>query len=476
MHVIGACGRAIGGVALEMKRAGTDVTASDSYSYGGMRERLAEGGIDCEHAYDETNLAEDRDFVLAGSLVEPTNPELLKARRLGIPVSTYPEFLAKFCFAGTRRWVVAGTNGKSTTAALLIHLMSSVGPIPDHLIGAIPRNEPRQSVRLRRAGEMVLEGDEYPCGLGDTNPKFLHYQPEILILVNIQHDHVDIYPDRHRYLGEFKALLERMSPDALLVANSDDPGVRELLRGNARPFRVIKVGFHRGADERIEFWSGCRDGGSFWLAGQKFRMSLPGRMNATNAALAVISLREGFHLPITSYASPLSRFLGVEGRMERVLSGPNLWHYTDEAYHPHSLDAVITTLSNAHRKSPLHLVIQLRGAVDAGGEMSQQMLRQLARADSLCLFDPGIPLPGTTGIGYNSEAVAHALRERGMKVRLCRNPARLAEDASSGLVAGSVVLTALAKRTIPEEAALFSKLAWKAKSFQRRVADMDQSK
>lgn len=456
VHVIGACGRALGGLALELRARGVAVSASDGYSYLGMRETLAAGGIDCRPTYAEENLGEV-DLVLSGSMIRRDNPELLAARRRGIPVLNFAEFLGRGALRTARNWVVAGTNGKSTTTSILVDLVRAAGRCPDYLIGGLPvSGEP--AVRLRGAGEFVIEGDEYQVGVTNLNPKFLEYHPRVLVLTNLSLDHTDIYPTWQAYRRPFVALLDRLVPDGLLVVNGDDPGLADLLEEKNLPLRIVRVGFGRGNDRRITRLSHHRDGVGFDFAGRSWQLPLAGRMNALNAALALAAVIEAEAAAPETLAEALAGCRGVRGRNEQIQAGPGLWHYDDEGYHPGSVQATLRALRDRHSRQRLVSFFQPRGGTGVRGELERGVIDGLAIADRVVLTW-ATPVAASSGQkAFRTAVMIRQLRERGVEASFVKDAAQLAAAARRWLQPGDVVHTALAKRTLAEEAELFRAL------------------
>lgn len=184
VHFTGACGRAIGSLALELKRKGWEVTASDATQYAPMDRVLREGGLEIRTGFSGRHVPAGTDVLVRGTAIANENLELKAARRRGIPILNMAQFLEQHLLKRSRRFVIAGTNGKTSTTAMLAWILEFAGQRPDYLMGGIcPHFE--SLVRFRSSRWTVLEGDEYPSGENDPQPKFLHYRPHVLLLTNI---------------------------------------------------------------------------------------------------------------------------------------------------------------------------------------------------------------------------------------------------------------------------------------------------
>ncbi|HXI19467.1 MAG TPA: Mur ligase domain-containing protein, partial [Gemmatimonadales bacterium] len=239
VHLVAICGTGMGALAGLLKEAGHDVKGSDRAFYSPMAERLQAWGIPTEQGFDPARLSPDLDLVIVGNVCRKDNPEAQAALQMGLPVMSFPQALSEFFIAGKTSVVVAGTHGKTTTAALLSYVLVEAGLDPSFLVGGIPQNFGK-SFHLGRGQVFVVEGDEYDTAFFDKRPKFVHYRPKIVVLTAIEFDHADIYKDMDAYRAAFRLLLSLLPADGALVACTDDPEVSALC-GSA-PCRVVSYG------------------------------------------------------------------------------------------------------------------------------------------------------------------------------------------------------------------------------------------
>lgn len=135
IHFIGMSGRATAGLAVALQALGWRVTGSDVNAYGVGKALLDAAGLSCRSGFDPSHIPGDAELVLAGGAMPADNPELLAARAAGLPCLTFPELLAMICPPGVFHLQVAGTNGKTSTTALLLQLLHAAGRQPGFLIG-----------------------------------------------------------------------------------------------------------------------------------------------------------------------------------------------------------------------------------------------------------------------------------------------------------------------------------------------------
>lgn len=378
-----------------------------------MDEFLRSRGIEWTECPTSASLPAGADLVVCGGAVTPAHPELAAAIDAGREWMSFPAFMERVFLRRSRNWVVAGTNGKTTTTAMLAWLLEAGGKRPDYLIGGLARNFD-QAARFHGSLVSVLEGDEYWSGPGDVRPKFLHYRADVALITNLQPDHPEVYPDLRSYQFPFKHLVDLMPSRGLVVLNADDPGL-EVLRSRGRA-RVTTVGFSRSADHRITGWRRVEGGSRFRLDAKEFFLPLWGRMNVTNAAMAVVAAREA-GVTRAQAARGLAAFAGVVGRQEVVLApGENARRIKvvlDEAYHPHSLEAVLEAVRAHHPRRRLVLVLRPRGSGFAPGHFEAQLPVALQRADCVLMADLPAPL---RMLAFDQAAAAAAARRCGVRV------------------------------------------------------------
>ena len=182
VHFIGICGTAMGAVAAAMRAQGFTVTGSDASVYPPMSTFLESKGIKLSEGYKPENIPADTGLIVVGNAISRGNPEIESVLNRKLYYLSLPETLKQFFMRGRHNLVVTGTHGKTTTTALLAWILQSAGLNPAYMIGGIATNL-GQGASLHDSRHVVIEGDEYDTAFFDKRSKFLHYIPELVVVL-----------------------------------------------------------------------------------------------------------------------------------------------------------------------------------------------------------------------------------------------------------------------------------------------------
>src|SRR5574341_2474129 len=189
---------------------------------------LAAWGIPVLTPYAPANLdAAKPDLVVVGNVIRRVNPEAAEVRARRLPQTSFPAALGAFFLRDRHPVVVAGTHGKTTTSALMGHVLTAAGRDPSFLVGGVARNYDA-SYRLGAGPHVVVEGDEYDTAYFDKGPKFLHYRPRTAILTSVEYDHADIYRNLAHYESAFRRFVRLLPPDGRLAVSAAYPNAVRL--------------------------------------------------------------------------------------------------------------------------------------------------------------------------------------------------------------------------------------------------------
>ncbi|MDH5399331.1 MAG: Mur ligase family protein [Cyclobacteriaceae bacterium] len=221
-HFISIGGSVMHSLAIYLKKQGHQVTGSDDHIYGKSAEQLKKEGLFPEkEGWFEENIHSGLDAVILGMHAKADNPELIKARQLNIPVLSFPEFIYNLS-KNKQRIVIAGSHGKTTITALIIHILQYCNREFDYLIGAYTLGL-SSVVKISDAPVIVLEGDEYLSSVIDPTPKFHRYQHHIGLISGISWDHANVFPTEDDYVKQFDDFADATPKAGTLIFCDEDP-------------------------------------------------------------------------------------------------------------------------------------------------------------------------------------------------------------------------------------------------------------
>lgn len=220
-------------IALALQEIGHHVTGSDDEIYDPAKTRLQQKGLlpDAFGWFPE-KITTDIDAIILGMHARIDNPELLKAKEIGIPIYSYPEYIYKES-ENKKRVVVAGSHGKTSTTAMILHVLRHHNIDADFLVGAQLKGFDTM-VRLSDAPIIVLEGDEYLSSPIDRIPKIHFYKPNITIITGIAWDHVNVFPTFDNYLEQFRLYVDMIEEDGTLIYYNNDKHLVDIVKNNKR--------------------------------------------------------------------------------------------------------------------------------------------------------------------------------------------------------------------------------------------------
>lgn len=361
IHLMGICGTGVGALAGMLQSRGYTITGSDQNVYPPMSDFLAGLGIAVMSGYSAENLNPKPDLVIVGNVITRQNPEAIALAELSIPYLSMPQALGHFFLNGKTSLVVCGTHGKTTTSSLLATLLHYADCDPGCMIGGIVQ-EFAQNFRVGQGKHFVVEGDEYDTAFFDKGPKFIHYQPKIAIVTSIEFDHADIYADLDAIKKSFAKLMAIMPDDGLLVANFDDPVVREI--SQLAKCRVSGYGQIPEADWQLQNLA-VRPGTTEFSVVKNnkpygtFHTPMPGLHNAMNS-LAVLAVLDQLGTRAEDSAKFLQKFPGVRRRQEVRAVVNDRTVIDDFAHHPTAVRETLAALRSAYPGQRLIAVFEPR--------------------------------------------------------------------------------------------------------------------
>jgi len=238
-HFIAIGGSAMHNLAIALKDKGYQVTGSDDAIFEPSRSRLEKKGILPEEmGWFPEKLTSDIDAVILGMHAHADNPELAKAKELGLKIYSYPEFLYEQSKEKTRV-VIGGSHGKTTITSMILHVLNFHQKDIDYMVGAQLEGFDCMVKITEDNDFMILEGDEYLSSPIDLRSKFLLYQPNIALISGIAWDHINVFKTFDDYVEQFRKFVASITPGGVLVYNEEDAEVVKVVESAENYFRKI---------------------------------------------------------------------------------------------------------------------------------------------------------------------------------------------------------------------------------------------
>ena len=423
----------MGAVAVAMREQGFEVTGSDAKVFPPMSDFLRERGIVLKEGYDAGNIPDKTDLVVVGNAIGRGNAELEEVLDRRLPYQSLPETLRHYFLRGRRNLVVAGTHGKTTTAALLTHILRTGGLNPAYMIGGIAEDL-GQGASLHDSEIVVLEGDEYDTAFFDKGPKFAHYLPELAILNAVELDQMDIYPDLAAVKKAFGLLMRVLPENGVLIFNADDPNACEVA---AQSTTKVKLAVGLGESAAVRATEIRHDPGAshFTLLGAGYSVPMVGEIYVRNAAMAIVAAH---HCGVASEAMQraIAEFRGV--RRRQVLRGERngIRIVEDFGKHPTNIRETIKALRHRFPGARVWAVVDPRSNTMCRAAIQDALTDALAHADGALISAVDRPERFAEGEALNPAGIARDLAVRGVPAFAETGPdavfSRLQEVAKPG--------------------------------------------
>src|SRR5580658_3238966 len=346
VHLTGVGGTAMAALAGMLVDRGFSVNGSDHQLYEPTASLLRNSRVELMTGFSPANLSPAPDLAVVGNVIVPSNPEAVALLASPIPYLSMPEALWHFFLKDQRVLMVAGTHGKTTSTAMMAHVLAAAGRGPSMLVGGVAKDF-GSNYRIGGGRDFVIEGDEYDTAFFDKGPKFLHYHADGAIITAVEFDHADIYRDLEAVKSSFLALVAQMDSSRVLAVSADFPNALEVSEG-ARA-RRLTFGLRAGEFRAVDVSVGA-DGARFSIArgdrriAEGLHLPMGGRMNVANALGVYVLLRE-MGVGGDEIAAGLKSFSGVVRRQEVIGEAAGITVVDDFAHHPTAIRVTLEAIA-----------------------------------------------------------------------------------------------------------------------------------
>ena len=377
VHFIAIGGSAMHNLAIALCQKGITVTGSDDEIFDPARSRLEKYGLlPEEFGWHPERITPDLDAVVLGMHARIDNPELLRAQELGLKIYSYPEYLYEQS-KDKLRIVVGGSHGKTTTTAMILHVLAHCGIEADYMVGAQLKGF-EVMVRLSHTAKvMVIEGDEYLTSPIDRRPKFHLYKPNVAIITGIEWDHINVFPTFDIYREQFSKFIDLIEPQGTLIYCDEDAEVHRVATENRRT-DIQKLPYRCPEHE-------VADGVTYLItpsspSSPKTPLKVFGHHNLLNLTAARLACRQ---VGVTDgqFDEAISTFEGASKRLELVKKNVTCAVYKDFAHAPSKLRATIHAMREQYPDRRLVACMELHTFSSLTQEFLQQYAHSMDEAD-----------------------------------------------------------------------------------------------
>lgn len=382
VHFIAIGGSAMHNLAIALCQKGFNVTGSDDEIFDPARGRLQQYGLlPKEEGWHPEYITPDIDAVVLGMHARIDNPELLRAQELGLKIYSYPEYLYEQS-KDKIRIVVGGSHGKTTTTAMILHVLAHCGIEADYMVGAQLKGFDVMVRLSHTAKVMVIEGDEYLTSPIDRRPKFHLYHPNIAVITGIEWDHINVFPTFEIYREQFSKFIDLIEPNGACLYCDEDPEVQCVAQGNKRadikkiPYCCPKYVVEDGVTSLITDKKGKMSTTPLRIFGHH------NLLNLTAARLACLQIG----VTDEQFNEAISTFEGASKRLELVKQNGSCAVYKDFAHAPSKLRATIHAMREQYPNRRLVACMELHTFSSLTQEFLQQYNATMDEADIRCVY------------------------------------------------------------------------------------------
>lgn len=377
IHFISIGGSVMHQLAIALKRKGYQVSGTDDEIFEPALTNLqSEGLLPKTVGWSPQMIEETLDAVILGMHAKEDNPELVKARALNLSIYSFPEYIYKES-VGKKRVVVGGSHGKTSTTAMIMHVLREVGQDFDYLVGARLQGF-NQSVNITDAPLIVCEGDEYPASAIERKPKFHFLFPHIAILTGIAWDHINVFPTFENYLDQFSIFIDKIEAGGVLIYNAEDKDLKELVSNSVRtdiqylPYGVPQHTISNGETTvSIEGASGVL---------QVFGAHNLMNMNAAWLVCKNLGISED------DFIHAISSFKGAAKRLELLARSEQTLVYRDFAHAPSKVKATIEAVKAQFPQRQLVALLELHTFSSLNEAFMNEFKGAMRDADEAIVF------------------------------------------------------------------------------------------
>ena len=337
-------------LAIALKQKGYVISGSDDEIFEPSRSRLAQNELLPQKiGWFPDMITSELDAIVLGMHARNDNPELIKAKELGLKIFSYPEYLYEQT-KNKMRIVVGGSHGKTTITAMIMHVLKASGIAFDYMVGAQIAGFENMVGLSNNTKIAVFEGDEYLTSPIDPRPKFHLYKPHVAVISGIAWDHINVFPTKEFYEKQFELFVKTIQPKGHLVFAQNDKS-------------ALKVSKKAGTDITLlpytEHPFEAKNDATYLKNGYELvKIKVFGKHNLENIA-AALNVCKILGITETKFYNSIASFSGAARRMQKLASNETVDVFSDFAHAPSKVRATVKALKEAYPNRKLVACLEL---------------------------------------------------------------------------------------------------------------------
>lgn len=382
VHFIAIGGSAMHNLAISLQKKGYQISGSDDEIFEPSKSRLSKYGIlPSKIGWDENNITNDLDAVILGMHAREDNPELIKAREIGLKIYSYPEYL----FEQTKdkiRVVIGGSHGKTTITSMIMHVLQYHNMKFDYMVGAQLDGFETMVSLSKEAKVAIFEGDEYLSSPIDRRPKFHLYKPNIAVLSGIAWDHINVFPSFENYVEQFEIFIDKIEENGSLFYCDLDDNLKILAQKTNNKIQKAFYGVHSYFIKDDITYLKTNEG--------DYSLKIFGKHNLQNINAAKLVCNK-IGVSDKDFYSAISEFKGASKRLEILAEKDNTIIFRDFAHSPSKLKATVDAVKDQYLNRRLFAIMELHTFSSLNKSFLKEYKGTLNNADiAVVYFNPQV--------------------------------------------------------------------------------------
>ena len=377
VHFIAIGGAAMHNLAIALYKKGYQTSGSDDEIFEPSKSRLDKYGLlPKQMGWNPELITKDIDAVILGMHAILDNPELIKAKEIGVKIYSYPEYVYEQS-KNKKRIVIGGSHGKTTITSMILHVFKYHNIKFDYLVGAQIEGFETMVGLTEDAEYIVIEGDEYLSSPLDRRPKFHHYMPHIALLTGIAWDHINVFPTFENYVEQFKIFTDLIEQNGSLIYYNGDEEINKISNKLRADIKKYPYQAHESVVENNKTFLIIDD--------EKIELQVFGKHNLENISGAK-NICNLAGVNDNMFYDAIKHFGGAAKRLQTLKTNKNTDVFLDFAHSPSKLKATINAVKEQYKDRELIACMELHTFSSLKKEFLPQYKNTMKSADKAFVY------------------------------------------------------------------------------------------